>query len=274
LSVLGTDRKVCSTHQTKCDSARDGFHITLLPVPCVEEGRLEMYISRTLRRAVLAVFLVILGTSTAGAGVITYSTDLQVGGMSVPIVTGTTSPPPPGIGSASISLVPVSGAGPFDPGFAGVIVPFATQAVDTSAFAEILPAQADTLGTGLFSLFLKLTDMATTESATLQFVGSVGGSVFTAPAGGAIDRIQVVYTSLIPFPFNETRSVVIGGEQYDVTLQFDGLLLNSNQLIASADFKVQIVSAIPEPASALLLGVGALALVGWGYRRRLASVPS
>jgi hypothetical protein len=206
---------------------------------------------------------------SADAASITYTTDLQFGGMSVPSVSATTSPPPD-IGEASLSLVPVSGAGPFDPGFAGTIVPFATLTVDTTGLDTIVPIEHTTIGVAPTTLIITLTDVATSDSASLTFFCGVGGSVFTAPQGGMFDRIAVSYTSVIPFPFDEPRFVELADVLYSVTLLSDGLILNSNQLTASSDFQVEIAAGVPEPTSMLLVGSGIAAMVVAHRRRRIA----
>ena len=96
---------------------------------------------------VALVFAASLSTLEAEAAAITYTTELQFGGMTVPSASATTSPPPPDIGEASLTLVPVSGAGPFDPGFTGEIVRFATATVDTT--------NLDTIGLSLTWAFLE-----------------------------------------------------------------------------------------------------------------------
>src|SRR4029453_17335966 len=71
------------------------------------EGSLRMTRHRLPRYAgmVLAVCFVALNAEAAS---ITYTTDLQFGGMSVPLVSATTSTPPD-IGEGSITVVPVTG---------------------------------------------------------------------------------------------------------------------------------------------------------------------
>lgn len=215
---------------------------------------------------VLAACFVALNAEAAS---ITYTTDLQFGGMSVPLASATTSPPPD-IGEASINVVPVSGAGPLDPGLAGTVVPFATVTVDTTGLDTIVPIDHTTIGVAPTTLIITLTDVATSDSASLTFFGGVGGSVFTAPEGGMFDRIAVSYTSVIPFPFDEPRFVELADVLYSVTLLSDGLILNSNQLTASSDFQVEIAAGVPEPTSMLLVGSGIAAMAVAHRRRRIA----
>jgi hypothetical protein len=227
------------------------------------EGSLFMTTHHVFKYAALMAGASLL-TVKAEAAPITYSTALQFGGMTVPSVSATTSNP--AIGEASLTVVPVSGLGPFDPGFAGEIVPFATLTVDTTNLDTIVPIETTTIGFSLLTLIVTLTDVATSDSASLTFVGDVGGSVFTAPVNDPIDRIAVLYISLDPFPADVARFVEVGGVQYSVTLLPDNLVLNSNQLTASSDFQVQI-AAVPEPMSLVLVGSGVVAMIRMRRRR-------
>jgi hypothetical protein len=231
-----------------------------------------MRMTRPCLGGVLAVGMALFATPAARAEQFTYTTELRVGGITVPDVTTTISPA--GLGSASLTVAPLSSAGSIDTGANGAVVPFAKQTADTSQFATIMPVQSATIrvpAVNELTLLMTITDQNSGMFGTLDFVGHSAGSVFTAPAGGGVDRIQIVYTSVVPFPFNQTRSLQLGSTQYDVTLQFPGLVLNSNQLMASSNYQV-LVQAVPEPASVALLAAGAVILVGWGRHRRRAKV--
>jgi PEP-CTERM motif len=212
------------------------------------------------RRAFRSVFLFLLLSGTlapaARANLITYATQLQVMGMTVPSITAMTSPPPAEIGFATLIVAPISGVGTFDPGFGGTVVPITSQTVDTTALATIVPIFSDTIVTPGFTLLLTLMDVATSQSATLSFLGGFGGSVFTAPPGGMFSRITVNYTSIVPFPFEQPRYIEVGGTQYTVTGLSGGLTLFSNQLVVSNNLQVEIAQ-VPEPASLVLLSLGA-----------------
>jgi hypothetical protein len=213
-------------------------------------------------RVLYALAMVLVGATQARAALITYTTDLQVGGMSVPSLTTTIMPP--GLGTASATVTPIGG-GPLDIAFTPTVIPFGMMAVDTSAFAVFTPIASAAFTTGGFNLFLTLTDVATSQSGTLQFLGGVGGSVFTAPPGGMFSRITVNYTPLIGV-IGQARTVQVGDTLYDVTLLFSGASLISNQLTASSNFQVAVAQSVPEPASLMLVGVG---LVAGAWRMRL-----
>jgi hypothetical protein len=110
-----------------------------------------------------------------------------------------------------------------------------------------------------FNYALSITDQPSNQTGLFNLAGTFTISNFTP--GSAIQ--DVTFTS------PSTQSLVIGGGAYTIsTYRFSPDTVNDASSVGGFGLRVDAVSAVPEPSSLALAGIGVAGLAGYGLRRR------
>ncbi|WP_197532714.1 PEP-CTERM sorting domain-containing protein [Symmachiella macrocystis] len=140
--------------------------------------------------------------------------------------------------------------------------------------AELILDSAAVLGTNhdyeLHQVVTPFANLGSHSVATFDDLGS--GTVYGARKYVSSDRLQLRSILLNAAALTDLNSAAggsfaIGGSITSVPGNEQGIFAGSNNT-NSVQLKLTTAAAVPEPSTFALLGIGGIALVGYGWRRR------
>jgi hypothetical protein len=127
-------------------------------------------------------------------------------------------------------------------------------------YGEFTPDMTWHLAQGMFKLSLTLTDIASGESAVLNYSGRAGVTGDQVDSGGPFVTIANVHVTAQISP-TDAQTITLGGNPYAVSV--DAVNHPNGTAYLEADIHAGSINETPEPATLVsaLVGIGAMGLV-------------